>query len=427
MEKDAFGIIYKITFPNGFMYVGQTVKSLEARFAAHVRDAYRKQINKKTGEEEYAVDFAMQRAIRKYGAENLKKEIIDYAYSEEELDKKEIYWIDKLQTFVGLKDSKGYNTALGGKRTTRLSIYTKEELKEFGEDFQRGMSASEMYKKYGKDGMVDKHTFFYIFNGKQWSEFTGIPKRDYSTYPKGGLTPQQVDTILEDFKECGDTVLIAKKFNAKTRVIRNIVQGKTWSGYTGITDNSFYEKYMRWSSLLTNQELIEIQNYVKRNGTITAKYLRDKYRLSESVSRSMANGEMLSQYTLIKHIPLEQRKIPVNAKITSEVVDKIIYEKRVNKKTNLLIAKELGINAGIVDRILLGRTWSEYTGITYVPPEKRLPSNTKLNIEEMKKLISDIDSKSFTWKELTQKYNIGESTARKYYNKYKNNDLLKCV
>ena len=135
MEKNLFGIIYKITFPNGFMYIGQTVKSLEARFSAHVRDAYRKRINKKTGEEEYAVDFAMQRAIRKYGPENLKKEIIDYAYSEEELDEKEIYWIDKLQTFVGLKDSKGYNTALGGKRTTRLSVYTKEELKEFGEDF----------------------------------------------------------------------------------------------------------------------------------------------------------------------------------------------------------------------------------------------------------------------------------------------------
>ena len=76
MEKNVFGIIYKITFPNGFMYIGQTVKSLEARFSAHVRDAYRKRINKKTGEEEYAVDFAMQRAIRKYGPENLKKEII---------------------------------------------------------------------------------------------------------------------------------------------------------------------------------------------------------------------------------------------------------------------------------------------------------------------------------------------------------------
>ena len=62
-------------------------------------------------------------------------------------------------------------------------------IREFGEDFLRGMSASEMYKKYGKDGKVDKHTFFYIFNGKQWSEFTGIPKRDYSAYPKGGLTP----------------------------------------------------------------------------------------------------------------------------------------------------------------------------------------------------------------------------------------------
>ena len=87
----------------------------------------------------------------------------------------------------------------------------------------------------------------------------------------------------------------------------------------------------------------------------------------------------------------------------------------------------MGINAGIVDRILLGRTWSGYTGITYVPPEKRLPSNTKLNIEEMKKLINDVDSKTFTWKELAQKYEIGESTAHQYYKKYKNNDLLKCV
>jgi hypothetical protein len=40
------------------------------------------------------------RAIHKYGSDNFEIQVIDTAKSGEELDEKEIYWIQKLETLV---------------------------------------------------------------------------------------------------------------------------------------------------------------------------------------------------------------------------------------------------------------------------------------------------------------------------------------
>ena len=80
---------------NGKQYVGQTVRSLEERWRDHCRSR----------DENY-----FHRAIRKYGKENFALEILDTANTEIELDEKEIFWINKLNTlFPG-----GYNLRVGG-------------------------------------------------------------------------------------------------------------------------------------------------------------------------------------------------------------------------------------------------------------------------------------------------------------------------
>ena len=58
------GIIYKATFPSGKAYIGQTTKSLGKRKRQHVRKALS------------GSPFPFHAAIRKYGAENVKWEII---------------------------------------------------------------------------------------------------------------------------------------------------------------------------------------------------------------------------------------------------------------------------------------------------------------------------------------------------------------
>lgn len=75
--------IYKITNKiNNKAYIGQTIRPVHQRFNRHVNDAYNK-----------IKDTHFCRALCKYGKEAFIVEIIDHAFSIEELNKKEQYWI----------------------------------------------------------------------------------------------------------------------------------------------------------------------------------------------------------------------------------------------------------------------------------------------------------------------------------------------
>ena len=108
-------IIYKLTnIINSKEYVGKTVDTLDRRWKEHVYDAGR------------GSDRILCRAIRKYGQENFILTQIDTTTSEEELNKKEIYWIAELNTCVAVGGT-GYNMTLGGEGTSGLKR-TEEDL-----------------------------------------------------------------------------------------------------------------------------------------------------------------------------------------------------------------------------------------------------------------------------------------------------------
>lgn len=86
--------IYKITnIQNNKVYIGQTIRPLKKRFNRHINDALNN-----------ILDTHFARAIRKYGKENFKIEQIDTASTQEELNKKEQYWIHYYDSI-----NKGYN------------------------------------------------------------------------------------------------------------------------------------------------------------------------------------------------------------------------------------------------------------------------------------------------------------------------------
>lgn len=98
--------IYKITnIQNLHSYVGQTRIDVEQRWRDHCRVA----LNPKSPE----YDFPLHSAIRKYGKENFKIEIIEECL-DCELNNKEIYWIKYYNTYYN-----GYNAALGGSGHSR--------------------------------------------------------------------------------------------------------------------------------------------------------------------------------------------------------------------------------------------------------------------------------------------------------------------
>ena len=93
-------IIYKVTnLLNGKVYIGQTKRSLDARWAQHCTD-----VNSKI------CCFKLQKAIKEFGADNFSVKQIDSAESKEEADEKEVYWINYYNSM-----EEGYNTSPGGK------------------------------------------------------------------------------------------------------------------------------------------------------------------------------------------------------------------------------------------------------------------------------------------------------------------------
>ena len=86
--------IYKITnIQNNKSYIGQTINLPEERWKRHQQDALSNRLN---------THFAQ--AIRKYGINSFKLEVIDTAKSNEELTLKESYWIKYYNTIEN-----GYN------------------------------------------------------------------------------------------------------------------------------------------------------------------------------------------------------------------------------------------------------------------------------------------------------------------------------
>lgn len=105
-------IIYKATNKNtNKVYIGQTVKSLEARVSNHFARA-RSNESRKTH---------FHNSILKHGEQAFVFEIIDRATSLEELNRKEEHWIAKYDS-----TNLGYNLALGGEVNAMDSPKVKE-------------------------------------------------------------------------------------------------------------------------------------------------------------------------------------------------------------------------------------------------------------------------------------------------------------
>lgn len=90
-------IIYKVTnLENNKIYIGKTSYSLESRKAQHLRES-----KKST--------FQFHRALQKYSSEKFLWEVIFECDTEEELNLKEIEFIQKFDSYKN-----GYNMTLGG-------------------------------------------------------------------------------------------------------------------------------------------------------------------------------------------------------------------------------------------------------------------------------------------------------------------------
>lgn len=139
--KQKVGTIYKLTSPSGKEYIGQTIQPFKKRWNSHIGRALN---NDEKG------CTALYTAIRKYGPENFKTEILLYC-NPEHLDMYEQKFINMYNTMY----PNGYNLVTGGNSNREVSDIVKEKIRKTrGDDIDKFRTHPEsmglpMYMYYG--------------------------------------------------------------------------------------------------------------------------------------------------------------------------------------------------------------------------------------------------------------------------------------
>jgi group I intron endonuclease len=182
-------IIYKSTNNiTGKVYIGQTTQTLEKRVNNHIKES-------KTNK-----NRPFMSAINKYGKDNFIFEIIDSATDLDELNDKEIYWIN----YYNSVSPNGYNITGGGQGkkmmvTNELSKRISKGLKN-SEKWQETKNSEEYKIKMEK-------SFIGWFRGKKFSQ-----------KHKEKIWEKNKDRILEFNKSTSKKWIVVNKENNIIRI-----------------------------------------------------------------------------------------------------------------------------------------------------------------------------------------------------------------
>ena len=144
-------IIYKSTNKiTGKIYIGQTILTLEKRIKNHLIES---KTNKKR---------PFLTSLKKYGSDNFTFETIDSANNLDELNDKEIYWIN----YYNSVSPNGYNITGGGQGKKMIRT------EELGKRISNGLKNSEKWQKLlkNKEYLKKRETNFIGWNkGKKFT------------------------------------------------------------------------------------------------------------------------------------------------------------------------------------------------------------------------------------------------------------------
>lgn len=158
------GIIYKIASPSGKVYIGQTVHSLEDRIKGHKKKSTNCTL--------------VKRAIDKYDNQ-MKYEIIEEV-SHQQLDEREIYWINHFNSLA----PNGYNCSAGGNNKKVLTQVLKDNIRD-------GMNAN----KIKRDGYLG----YAKIVGNRFRPSVKINGKDTYLSNGGFNTREEVIEVLKEY------------------------------------------------------------------------------------------------------------------------------------------------------------------------------------------------------------------------------------
>ncbi len=368
-------LIYKATFPNGKVYIGQTTQTLENRKYQHRRDAI--DLNRKS-------PFFF--AIRKYGWENIKWEVVEEGeFTVEELDDKEIYYISFYHSCVKDENCNGYNVLKGRHNDDSLRIRLKDMKPILDKIIQMNKDGIEE-KEIAKEVNLDVDTVKRILKGRTWRYYTGIsrvpPQINY-------LSLSEIEEILLMHKNGKSFQEIADKLGRNKTTIWEVLNGNT---YQEITKIPVSEKSER--ETFTLEDISQIMQM--HNDGFPCKRIAEKFGYNIKNVWNIVSGITHSKETGV------QKARKTKGLMSHEQIDYILelYSKGNNAT---IISKIVDSNVTVIDRILKGLSYSDYTGIKPI----KMSEVRKERDEKIIDQVFALHKEGKNNKEISQILNIG--------------------
>lgn len=209
-------IIYKCTNKvNGKYYIGKTKNSLSERISQHKSEA---KCNKDN------TLCAFHNALNKYGFENFIWEVIDTTQTEDDLNAREAFWIDKLKSLVEF--GRGYNINSGGEGGDNFTNNPNKEFirKRISQAVkcskrwtpERKREASEKFKQRNPMKLYPEKSTFVTDNPMKKSQYKRI----------GPKNPMADLKVREKHKKRINDPIVKEKI---ARGVSKALQGRTFS------------------------------------------------------------------------------------------------------------------------------------------------------------------------------------------------------
>ena len=211
MKNVIYGYRKKDT--NDIVYVGQTSDLKTRRYRHEIHDPYNPKIK------EY--NYPLSKGIRKYGIENYECIVLEEVENEQDLNEREIYWIEFYNTY---KDNSKYNLTPGGSTKEYKFTYFSDKIIELAVDLIKNTKLS--FQEISNLTGISVVMLSEINHGRRRHiDNENYPLRELTAGKK--ISNEDLINIKEllEFSTLPMTE-IAKQYNVTTGTIRNINRGR---------------------------------------------------------------------------------------------------------------------------------------------------------------------------------------------------------
>lgn len=265
-------------------------------------------------------------------------------------------------SYTGILDEKFYND------TVQKTKYSENEIQQI-------LKSSKNSQDLSKELNIPHSTIVGIRNGKTLGSITGIvklKKEDQLIPSNASYNRETADKIIQEYFSEGKTKKeLSEKYNLSYGAVSDLLEGHTCNNQFNITPLTEEEKInlhykTNKITLVEVKKIVELQKEGKSENEIF-EYFGEKF--SKGIINNVLNGRTWSKYTGIKL--QETKKIGIQGKTLNQAIVDIIVDRYYRQNQNCKeIEDAIGIDRRVIWSVAVGKTWSSYTGIKYIPKNK---------------------------------------------------------